>query len=154
MSNIESIESPIPYSRGNVAPILNEVVHAMDRLIEDDEPTVIDLASLPFAPGELEQLEEFLGVGELTAELNALGRSLIRETMYPGVWWLEHRNSADEVVGRYIEITRTPEILKSQDADISAGRARLRLDLDEKQAGNENGAGDASPTKNQQETGK
>jgi hydrogenase-1 operon protein HyaF len=154
MSNIEPIESPIPYSRGNVVPILNEVVHAMDRLLDDDEPTVIDLASLPFAPGELEQLEGFLGVGELIAELNALGRSRIQETMYPGVWWLEHRNTADEVVGRYIEITRTPEILMSQNADIGAGRARLRLDLDEKQSSKENGTGDASPTKNQQETGK
>jgi hydrogenase-1 operon protein HyaF len=154
MSNIEPIESPLPYSRGNVIPILNEVVHAIDRLMEDDEPTVIDLASLPFAPGELEQLEDFLGVGELTAELDALGKSRIRESMYPGVWWLEHRNTADEVVGRYIEITRTPEILMSQDADIGAGRARLRLDLDEMQPDKQNGAGDASPTKNQQETGK
>jgi hydrogenase-1 operon protein HyaF len=154
MSNIEPIESPLPYSRGNVIPILNEVVHAIDRLMEDDEPTVIDLASLPFAPGELEQLEDFLGVGELTAELDALGKSRIRESMYPGVWWLEHRNTADEVVGRYIEITRTPEILMSQDADIGAGRARLRLDLDEMQPDKQNGTGDASPTKNQQETGK
>ena len=154
MSNIEPIESPIPYTRGNVVPILNEVVHAMDRLLEVDEPTVIDLASLPFAPGELEQLEEFLGVGELTAELNALGVSRIRETMYPGVWWLEHRNTADELVGHYIEITRTPEILKSQDADIGAGRAKLRLDLDEKEASKDNGTGDASRTTNQQETGK
>ena len=154
MSNIEPIESPIPYVRGNVEPILNEVIHAMDRLMEIDEPTVIDLASLPFAPGELEILEEFLGVGELTAELNALGTRRIRETIYPGVWWLEHRNMADEVVGRYIEITRTPEILKSQDADIGAGRAKLRLDLDEKQAGKQNGTDDGSPNTNQQETGK
>ena len=154
MSNIDPIKSPIPYTRGNVVPILNEVVHAMDRRLEVDEPTVIDLASLPFAPGELEQLEDFLGVGELTAELTALGVSRIRETMYPGVWWLEHRNTADEVVGRYVEITRTPEILKSQDADIGAGRAKLRLDLDEKQASKDNGAGDASRTTNQQETGK
>lgn len=154
MSNMEPIDSPIPYSRGNVVPILNEIVHALDRLMDDDEPTAIDLSSLPFAPGELERLEEFLGVGELTAELQALGRSRIRETKYPGVWWLEHRNTADEVVGRYIEITRTPEILKSQDADIGAGRARLRLDLDEKRPEGDGGTGDAPTTRNQQETNK
>lgn len=111
--------------RGNVEPILHEVAHALDRLLDKREPTVIDLASLPFGPGELEKLEERLGIGELTAELDALGLSRIRETAYPGVWWLEHRNTDDEVVGRYIEITRTPEILKSQDADIQAGRAQL-----------------------------
>ena len=122
----EPVRSSIPYKRGNVRPLLNEIIHALDRLLSEDEPTVIDLASLPFAPGELEELEAALGRGELNAELDALGRSLIRETAYPGVWWLEHCNSAGEVVGRYIEITRTPEILMSQDADIGAGRARLR----------------------------
>ncbi len=125
MTSQEPIRSAIPYSRGNVKPLLNEIIHALDRLLSDDEPTAIDLASLPFAPGELDELERVLGNGELTAELDALGKSLIRETAYPGVWWLEHRNTAGEIVGRYIEITRTPEILMSQDADIGAGRARL-----------------------------
>ena len=115
---------------GNVKPILNEVLHAVDRLLETGEPTTIDLASLPFGPGELEHLEASLGNGELTAELDALGASRIRETAYPGVWWLEHRNAHNEIVGRFIEITRTPEILSSQEADIVAGRARLEDQLD------------------------
>lgn len=117
--------------RGNVAPILNEVTHAIDRLLEDNEPTVIDLSSLPFAPGELDKLEAALGHGELEATLTALGISTIRETKFPGVWWLEHKNTDDEVVGRYIEITRAPDILRSQDADIQAGRAKLVADLAE-----------------------
>jgi hydrogenase-1 operon protein HyaF len=117
---------------GNVRPLLNEVLHAVDRLLETGEPTTIDLATLPFGPGELEHLEATLGKGELYAQLDSLGISHIRETAYPGVWWLEHRNAADEVVGRFLEITRTPEILLSQDADIIAGRARLgdQLELD------------------------
>lgn len=114
---------------GNVAPVLNEIAHALDRLLETGEPTVIDLASLPFGPGELDDLEERLGTGELSAELDALGPSRIRETTYPGVWWLEHRNTEDVVVGRYVEITFTPAILRSQEADIAAGRARLGEDL-------------------------
>jgi len=120
----ETIAPASPF-HGNVRPILNEVRHAIDRLLESDEPTTIDLAGLPFGPGELEHLEATLGTGELAAKLDALGTSRIRETAYPGVWWLEHRNAFDEVVGRYLEITRTPEILSSQDADIVAGRARL-----------------------------
>jgi hydrogenase-1 operon protein HyaF len=124
------VRSAISYSRGNVRPLLNEIIHAIDRLLGDDEPTVIDLASLPFAPGEIDELENTLGAGELRAELDALGKSLIRETAYPGVWWVEHRNAESEVVGRYIEITRSPEILMSQDADIGAGRAQLRDSLD------------------------
>lgn len=115
---------------GNVQPLLNEVLHAVERLLETGAPTTIDLATLPFGPGELEHLEATLGSGELCATLDALGTSHIRETAYPGVWWLEHRNAADEVVGRFIEITRTPDILSSQDADIIAGRARLEDQLD------------------------
>ncbi len=131
--NQKNINPAGNWQYGNVQPILNEVAHAIDRLLEQAEPTVIDLASLPFAPGELDQLEDLLGEGELSAELNALGTSRIRETAYPGVWWLEHRNAVGEVVGRYIEITRTPDILMSQDADILAGRARLGEQLDPKE---------------------
>ena len=120
----EAIAPAFPF-HGNVRPILNEVRHAIDKLLENNEPTTIDLAGLPFGPGELEHLEATLGTGELAAKLDALGTSRIRETAYPGVWWLEHRNAFDEVVGRYLEITRTPAILSSQDADIIAGRARL-----------------------------
>ena len=68
----DPVRGPFPFSRGNVRPLLNEIVHALDRLLDDNEPTVIDLASLPFAPVELEELEDALGEGELTAELDAL----------------------------------------------------------------------------------
>lgn len=125
MTSLDEIGVQIDATHGNVRPILNEVLHALDRLIDTDESTTIDLASLPFAPGELESLEASLGAGEVSAQLDALGTSSIRETLYPGVWWIEHRNVYDEVVGRYIEVTRMPEILSSQFADICAGRARL-----------------------------
>ena len=125
MTTLDDIEVQVQAMHGNVQPILNEVLHALDRLIDNDEATTIDLASLPFAPGELEALEASLASGEVSAQLDALGTSIIRETLYPGVWWIEHRNVYDEVVGRYLEITRMPEILSSQIADIRAGRARL-----------------------------
>jgi len=125
MTTQQDAQAPAFPFHGNVRPILNEVLHAVDRLLDTNEATVIDLAGLPFGPGELEHLEATLGTGELSARLDALGTSRIRETAYPGVWWLEHRNAHDEIVGRYLEITRTPEILSSQDADILAGRARL-----------------------------
>jgi hydrogenase-1 operon protein HyaF len=125
MTTLGDIEVQVQAMHGNVQPILNEVLHALDRLIDNDEATTIDLASLPFAPGELDALEAALASGEVSAQLDALGTSIIRETFYPGVWWIEHRNVYDEVVGRYLEITRMPEILSSQITDIRAGRARL-----------------------------
>lgn len=125
MSLIGEIPVQVEATHGNVRPILFEVLHALDRLLDEDTPTTIDLAGLPFGPGELDGLEALLGEGELVATLDALGNSRIRETAYPGVWWIEHRNVNNEVVGRYLEVTRLPEILCSQDADIGAGRARL-----------------------------
>ena len=125
MSAADEIGVQVEAGHGNVRPILNEVLHALDRLIEEDEATTIDLAGLPFAPGELDRLEAALGTGELSAQLDALGSSRILETAFPGVWWIEHRNAHDEIVGRYLEITRVPDILTSQYADVCAGRARL-----------------------------
>ncbi len=125
MNSVDEIPVRVKAAYGNVRPVLVEILHALDRLLDDGIPTTIDLASLPFGPGELDHLEETLGQGELVAQLDALGNSRIRETAYPGVWWIEHRNVNDEVVGRYLEVTRLPEILCSQDADIGAGRARL-----------------------------
>lgn len=125
MSRVDEIPAQVRTSHGNVRPVLAEVMHALDTLLENDSPTTIDLAGLPFGPGELDELEALLGEGELFAELNALGTSRIRETKYPGVWWIEHRNANNEVTGRYLEVTRLPEILCSQDADVIAGRARL-----------------------------
>ena len=126
MNSTNPLNAASAVPRGNVEPILNEIAHALDRLVAGAEPTVIDLARLPFSPGELEKLEEELGEGELNARLDSLGESIIRETAFPGVWWLEHRNAAGEIVGRFIEITYTPDILRSQDVDISIGRGVLR----------------------------
>ena len=78
MTTLGEIEVHVEKQHGNVRPILNEVLHALDRLIDEDEPTAIDLASLPFAPGELAALEAALGTGEISATLDALGTSPAR----------------------------------------------------------------------------
>jgi len=125
----DPVRAAVPFNRGNVKPLLNEIIHALDRLLGDDEPTVIDLASLPFAPGELAELEEALGSGELTAELDALGKSLIRETAYPGVWWVRHLDGRGRVAAEQIVVTRVPDILISPPEDIRAAAARLIAEM-------------------------
>ena len=129
MSSVENIPVQVNELHGNVRPILFEVLHALDKLLDEDTPTTIDLASLPFGPGELDSLQTQLGQGELEARLDSLGNSLIYETTYPGVWWIEHRNVNDEIVGRYLEVTRLPDILSSQTADMKVGYARLEEQL-------------------------
>jgi hydrogenase-1 operon protein HyaF len=129
MSSVEDIPVQVNELHGNVRPILFEVLHALDKLFDESTPTTIDLASLPFGPGELDSLQAQLGHGELEARLDSLGNSLIYETTYPGVWWIEHRNVNDEIVGRYLEVTRLPDILSSQTADMKVGYARLEEQL-------------------------
>ena len=89
------------------------------------------MQSLPLAPGEEKRIEEALGQGELRAELDALGPSTIVETAYPGVWLITHRNTDNEVIGRLIEVTDVPALLRSQPEDIVAGLNRLERELQE-----------------------
>jgi hydrogenase-1 operon protein HyaF len=129
MSLVNAMPARAEFETGNVQPLLHEIRHALDRLLEKGESSSIDLASLPLAPGEERRIEEALGDGELQAELNALGISTIRETSFPGVWIVTHRNADDEVIGRLIEITLIPELLKSQREDISEGLDELSARL-------------------------
>ena len=110
---------------GNVTPLLHEIRHALAALLESDEQTVIDLRAMPLAPGEEERIEAALGQGEVRVELNALGRSDIVETRYPGVWLITHSNTEGKVVGKYIEIALIPDILQAQQGDIEAGLEQL-----------------------------
>ena len=102
----------------NVAPLLHEVKHALKKLIEDGEPSIIDLRSIPLAPGEENKILQTLGEGEVHVELDVLGKSAIYETHYSGVWVVTHLNNEDATVGRFIEVTTMPEILYSQEEDI------------------------------------
>jgi hydrogenase-1 operon protein HyaF len=119
----------VDYFTLNALPLLHEVRHALDRLLASGEPTTIDLGSLPLAPGELEKIDAALGTGEVKVMLEALGPSQIYETSFSGVWRITHFNAVNEVVGRFIEVTRMPEILPSQDADVRASLELLTRQL-------------------------
>ena len=105
----------------NVVPLLHEVRHALERLLEAGEPTTIDLGAIPLAPGEFEKIDAALGTGEVKVVLEAMGPSQIYETQFSGVWRITHFNAANEVVGRFVEVTRIPEILLAQEADVRVG---------------------------------
>lgn len=116
--------------RGNAVPLLHEVRHALVRLLESGEPSCIDLRAIPMGPGDEAALEVALGVGEIEVSLNALGPSTLQETAFPGVWLVTHRNEADQIVSRFIEIAFVPAILESPESDVVAGLTRLGALLD------------------------
>jgi hydrogenase-1 operon protein HyaF len=110
---------------GNVAPILNEIRHALQRLLDEDQTTTIDLRGIPMGPGEEQHLESLLGTGEVTATIDAMGLSTVIETSLAGVWLVVHRNDNDDILGKFIEITRNPTILESQTEDMHSALERL-----------------------------
>jgi hydrogenase-1 operon protein HyaF len=63
------------------------------------------------------------------AQLSALGSSDFVETRYPGVWVVEHFNSNDEVIGKFIEVCEVPDLLRSQQDDIREGLEQLQTQL-------------------------
>ena len=113
----------------NVQPLLHEIRHALAKLLDADEHTVIDLRSLPLAPGEEEQLLDELGQGEVYARLHALGPTEIVETRYPGVWVVMHFNNDNEVIGKFVEVCDIPDLLCSQQEDIRQGLEQLQAQL-------------------------
>ena len=113
----------------NVQPLLHEIRHALRELVETGEPHIIDLRTIPLAPGEEERIIERLGCGEVHAQLNALGQSEIYETQYKGVWLITHLNTENSIVGRFIEVTLMPEILKSQLEDMQDSLVQLEEEL-------------------------
>jgi len=113
----------------NVQPLLHEIRHALAQLLEQGKESVIDLRSIPLAPGEEAVIEQTLGEGEVRASLSALGPSDFRETSYPGVWVVTHYNRDKQIVGKFVEVTSVPALLRSQTEDIAAGLQRLEARL-------------------------
>ena len=128
---VESADLP---SVGNVAAILTEIASLLEKLVGSGETSLIDLKSLPFSPGEYEQLRLTLGRGEVSARLDAIGMSEIIETHFPGVWWVTHYNVEGDIVADLIEVATIPNILHSQPEDVRAGLERLQVTISQSAA--------------------
>jgi hydrogenase-1 operon protein HyaF len=111
---------------GNVKALMHEIAGLLEAWIRDGEGAAIDLRSLPLSLGDHEELEAALGVGAVTASVDAIGVSDVRESRYAGVWRVTHRNEAGQVVGDLIEVCEAPAILRAPPEDAAEGLTRLR----------------------------
>lgn len=114
---------------GMARSILSEISKLLQALATNESTASIDLRSLPLTDADRRQLEEALGRGEVSLDLELAGRSSIWETGYPGVWWIRHRGAQDKVSSEEIAVCRVPDILKSHPADVSAAALRLQQEL-------------------------
>ena len=111
---------------GNVRPLLYELAELLDAWISKGEAASIDLRSLPLTRGDYDELAKVLGDGAVSASVEAIGASEVRETRYPGVWRVTHRNEAGEVVADLLEVCEAPGILRTPAEDAADGLIRLR----------------------------
>ena len=128
-SALSAITVKVEASSGNIRPLLHEIRHALSSLLNQGQYSCIDLKSIPLAPGEEERIVAALGTGEVHATVTALGPSEIAETQFPGAWLVTHYDENGAMQARFIEITHMPEILRSQNSDITEGLARLTARL-------------------------
>ncbi len=115
----------VPATTGNVSLILNELRHALSRLVATGETTAIDLRSLPLTDADMTRLDAALGQGEVRVDLTGIGESQVFETRFAGVWRVTHFDTEGAVAAALIEVTEFPDILRSQAGDVRAGLRRL-----------------------------
>ena len=105
--------------------ILSEIEECVARFAAGGEGVSIDLRCLKSMPEEREMLAALLGHGEVSATIDASGRSELYETSVPCVWWVRHRNSEDEIVGEMIEIAEVPEVMLGDRKAVASGLEAL-----------------------------
>jgi hydrogenase-1 operon protein HyaF len=130
MSALAGIAVTVELASGNIEPLVHEIGHALERLLEHEAPSILDLRGVPLAPGEEERILTFLGTGEVRAELEAGGRSTVNESRFPGVWVVTHHDPTGAVIGRLIEVTFVPDILCSQADEMRESRERIVRELE------------------------
>jgi hydrogenase-1 operon protein HyaF len=110
---------------GLVDALLMQIAGLLGRLAEHDEEGSIDLRGLPLSASCIADLEKRLGRGEVTAVIEAAGRSTIHETSFPGVWWISHADESGRMIANLIEVALVPMILRADPADIILSQRRL-----------------------------
>ncbi|MDT8408068.1 MAG: hydrogenase expression/formation C-terminal domain-containing protein [Wenzhouxiangellaceae bacterium] len=111
---------------GGVHALGHEIQSCLEKLAASGESSMIDLKTLPMAPGEYDDIKTMLGQGELDLVLDMDGPTRIRETAYPGVWWIQHKDRNDQILSEIIEISRVPDFLAIQADQVTESAKRLR----------------------------
>lgn len=109
-----------------VRALLAEIAQLVDALARNGGDARIDLRSPPLEPADRAALEDVLGRGSVSARIDAEVTTDVRETHFPGVWWVSHHNPCGVLVAEFIEICVVPEILSAPAEDIARGLAELR----------------------------
>ena len=117
-----------PLRTGITRALLVEIADSLAAFVETGAEHVIDLKSLPMTPGDLAEIDDRLGIGEVRADLTIIGKSEVWETSYAGVWRVRHYGAGDAPAADEVVIARAPRILFTHPDDARDAATRLRAD--------------------------
>jgi len=128
VSGLDQIEVAVesPESPEMVRSILAEIGSRIEHYLHDGTRGEIDLQGLPLSAADRQHLQQMLGVGEVTITIDVMGRSEIRETSFPGVWWVTHRDGEERAVAQLIEIDEIPRMVAADRPEMEQSAARLK----------------------------
>ena len=109
--------------------LLNELLELLQRLIESDEPSHIDLLAMELGEADYALLRETLGEGEIMAQVSNFGRVSVIESGYPGVWWVTHMDDEGQVLSDFLEVSYCPEVLIAETEIVEDGFNALKARL-------------------------
>lgn len=108
-----------------VEALIREIGAALARYAKDRRAHVIDISAMPLTEPDRRRLDEHLGRGEVTIEIDSLLHTRIEETCYAGVWRVRHYDSNETVSSERIEIGDVPDIVRAQKMDIKRSAERF-----------------------------
>ena len=110
----------------NARAVLLEIETLLDSLLRTGEGGIVDIRGLPLTPADHRWLLEQLGKGEVVIDMDIGGHSGIRETAFPGVWWVTHRDERDNPVSEFIQVAYVPELISAHPDDVESGLEHLK----------------------------
>ncbi len=109
--------------------LLHELVELLRKLVEQDEPSHVDLTAMELDEADYTLLRETLGEGEILAQVSNFGRFSVIETGYPGIWWVTHMDEQGQVLSDFLEVSYCPEVLIAEAETVEDGRDALKARL-------------------------
>ena len=109
--------------------LLRELVVLLERLVKEDEPSHIDLRAMELGVDDRALLQQTLGEGEITAEVENFGHIVVRESGYAGIWWVTHTDDSGQVISEFLEVSYCPEVLIAETETVSDGYNALKAHL-------------------------
>lgn len=109
--------------------LLHELVELLRKLVEEDEPSHIDLTAMELGEDDYALLRETLGEGDILAQVTNFGRVSVMECGYAGIWWVTHMDDEEQVLSDFLEVSYCPEVLIAEAEMVEDGFNALKAQL-------------------------